>query len=263
MVKVGYDSTHGKLKGTVKAEKSNPVISAKPISIFQEQDPTNIEWGDAGDEYAVESTGEGCSLLEGGAKKISISAHSTDALIFAMGVNHEKYDNSLKIVSNASCSTNCLSSLAKVIHYNNGIVEELMTTVHAITATKKTMPGPARKLWHDSWGASQNIIPASTYATKAVVRVIPELNRKLTSMAFHVLAPKVSVVDLSCHLGKTAKYYDIKKLVKQALKGPLKSILGPTEDQVVSCNFKNDTQSSTFNAGAVTVLNDHLVKFIF
>nr|XP_045748816.1 glyceraldehyde-3-phosphate dehydrogenase-like [Mirounga angustirostris] len=144
-----YDSTHVKFKGTVKAEKRNPIINAKPISIFQERDPTNIKWGDAGAEYAVESTGEGCSLLEGGAKRISISAHSTDALIFAMGVNHEKYDNSLKIVSNASCSTSCLSSLAKVIHYNNGIVEELMTTVHAITATKKTMPGLAGKLCHD------------------------------------------------------------------------------------------------------------------
>ncbi|MEJ1280883.1 hypothetical protein NN561_011830 [Cricetulus griseus] len=201
-----YDSTHGKFKGTVKAENGKLVINGKAVSIFQERDSANIKWGDAGAEYAVESTGERDSAnikwgdagaeyavestgvfttmekagahLKGRAKWVIISAPSADAPTFVMGVNHNEYNNSLKIVSNVSCTTNCLAPLAKVIHDNFGIVEELMTTVHAITATKKTVDGPSRKLWCDGRNAAQNIIPASTGAAKAVGKVIPELNRK-------------------------------------------------------------------------------------
>ncbi|XP_011790527.1 PREDICTED: glyceraldehyde-3-phosphate dehydrogenase isoform X6 [Colobus angolensis palliatus] len=231
-----YDSTHGKFHGTVKAENGKLVINGSPITIFQERDPSKIKWGDAGAEYVVESTGVFTTM--------------------------EKYDNSLKIVSNASCTTNCLAPLAKVIHDNFGIVEGLMTTVHAITATQKTVDGPSGKLWRDGRGALQNIIPASTGAAKAVGKVIPELNGKLTGMAFRVPTANVSVVDLTCRLEKPAKYDDIKKVVKQASEGPLKGILGYTEHQVVSSDFNSDTHSSTFDAGAGIALNDHFVKLI-
>ncbi|XP_011790526.1 PREDICTED: glyceraldehyde-3-phosphate dehydrogenase isoform X5 [Colobus angolensis palliatus] len=231
-----YDSTHGKFHGTVKAENGKLVINGSPITIFQERDPSKIKWGDAGAEYVVESTGVFTTMekagahLQGGAKRVIISAPSADAPMFVMGVNHEKYDNSLKIVSNASCTTNCLAPLAKVIHDNFGIVEGLMTTVHAITATQKTVDGPSGKLWRDGRGALQNIIPASTGAAKAVGKVIPELNGKLTGMAFRVPTANVSVVDLTCRLEKPAKY--------------------------------DDTHSSTFDAGAGIALNDHFVKLI-
>jgi len=269
-----YDSTHGRFKGIVKAEGGKLIVSyhgksTHTITVFQEMKPENIKWGATGAEYIVESTGVFTTLdkakvhLGAGAKKVIISAPSADAPMFVMGVNNTSYDPANNhIISNASCTTNCLAPLAKVIHDNFGIVEGLMTTVHATTATQKTVDGPSAKLWRDGRGAAQNIIPASTGAAKAVGKVIPALNGKLTGMAFRVPTPDVSVVDLTCRLEKAATYDQIKEAVKKASQGELKGILGYTEDEVVSTDFLGDPLSSIFDAKAGMALNDHFVKLI-
>jgi len=263
-----YDSTHGRFKGEVKAEGGFLVINGQKITVFQERDPKAIAWAKAGAEYIVESTGVFTTIekasyhFEGGAKKVIISAPSADAPMFVCGVNLESYDKSMKVVSNASCTTNCLAPLAKVIHDNFEIIEGLMTTVHATTATQKTVDGPSGKLWRDGRGAAQNIIPAATGAAKAVGKVIPALNGKITGMAFRVPTADVSVVDLTVRLAKPAPYDQIKLKMKEAANGPMKGILDYTEDQVVSTDFLSDTHSSIFDADAGISLNDHFVKLI-
>lgn len=263
-----YDSTHGRYKGDVKAEDGQLVINGTKISVYNCMKPDEIPWGTAGADYVVESTGvfttiEKANLhLQGGAKKVIISAPSADAPMFVMGVNNDKYENGMNIISNASCTTNCLAPLAKVINDNFGIEEALMTTVHAYTATQKTVDGPSSKAWRDGRTAAQNIIPASTGAAKAVGKVIPELNGKLTGMAFRVPTPDVSVVDLTCRLQKGASMEEIKKAVKDASTGKMKGILGYTEDQVVSSDFIGDTNSSIFDAQAGIALTPTFVKLI-
>jgi len=263
-----FDSTHGRFKGTVAAEGGFLVVNGQKITVFSERDPKDIKWASAGAEYIVESTGvfttieKASTHLAGGAKKVIISAPSADAPMFVCGVNLDKYDPSMKVVSNASCTTNCLAPLAKVIHDNFEIVEGLMTTVHATTATQKTVDGPSGKLWRDGRGAQQNIIPAATGAAKAVGKVIPSLNGKLTGMAFRVPVANVSVVDLTVRLGKPAPYELIKQKVKEAANGPLKGILEYTEEEVVSSDFIGSTSSSIFDAAAGIPLTDTFVKLI-
>merc|ERR1712061_489215 len=263
-----YDSTHGRFKGEVKEDGKFLYVNGQKITVFNERDPKDIKWADAGAEYIVESTGvfttmEGAQKhMAGGAKKVVISAPSADAPMFVMGVNQEKYDPSLKVVSNASCTTNCLAPLAKVINDNYGIIEGLMTTVHATTATQKTVDGPSGKDWRGGRGAAQNIIPSSTGAAKAVGKVIPELNGKLTGMAFRVPTPDVSVVDLTVRLGKETTYEDICAKMKEAAEGKMKGFLDYTEDQVVSTDFVGDTHSSIFDAKAGIMLSSTFVKLV-
>jgi len=263
-----YDSTHGRFKGTVVSEDGFLVVNGQKITVFSERDPKDIKWGSAGAEYVVESTGvfttieKASAHLNGGAKKVIISAPSADAPMFVCGVNLEAYDPKYQVISNASCTTNCLAPLAKVIHDNFEIVEGLMTTVHATTATQKTVDGPSGKLWRDGRGAQQNIIPASTGAAKAVGKVIPSLNGKLTGMAFRVPVANVSVVDLTVRLGKPATYDQIKKKVQEAANGPLKGILDYTDEDVVSSDFVGSTYSSVFDAAAGIQLSDKFVKLI-
>merc|ERR1719348_118949 len=264
-----YDSTHGKFKGEVKEDGKFLYVNGMKITVFNERDPAAINWASAGAEYIVESTGvfttndKAIVHTKGGAKKVIISAPSADAPMFVMGVNHEKYDKSLTVVSNASCTTNCLAPLAKVINDNFGIIEGLMTTVHAVTATQKTVDGPSGKDWRGGRGAAQNIIPSSTGAAKAVGKVIPELNGKLTGMAFRVPTPDVSVVDLTVRLEKGASYEEICKKIKEASEaGPLKGILGYTTDMVVSTDFLGDTRSSIVDAKAGIQLSPTFVKLV-
>jgi len=264
-----YDSTHGQHKGDIKIEGGKLVIDGNAITIFGERDPASIPWGSVGAEYVVESTGvfttteKASAHLTGGAKKVIISAPSADAPMFVMGVNQDSYSPDMKIVSNASCTTNCLAPLAKVINDNYGILEGLMTTVHATTATQKTVDGPSNKDWRGGRGAAQNIIPASTGAAKAVGKVIPELNGKLTGMAFRVPTPDVSVVDLTVRLQKEASYEEICAKLKEASEtGPMAGILGYTDEMVVSTDFLGDDRSSIFDAKAGIQLSKTFVKLV-
>ena len=263
-----YDSTHGQYDGTVTKDGSKLVIDGKKIAVFTERDATKIPWASAGCDYVVESTGifttieKASAHLKGGAKCVFISAPSADAPMYVMGVNHNQYKGE-DIVSNASCTTNCLGPLAKIIHEEYGIVEGLMTTVHATTATQKTVDGPSGKDWRGGRGAGQNIIPSSTGAAKAVGKVIPALNGKLTGMAFRVPTPDVSVVDLTAKLGKETTYDEIKALIKAKCETPeWKGIMGYTEDQVVSTDFQGDSRSSVFDAGAGIMLTSTFVKLV-
>jgi len=263
-----YDSTHGQYKGEVSASDGKLVVDGRSITVFSERDPSAIPWGTVGAVYVVESTGVFTTLEKagshhkGGAEKVIISAPSADAPMFVMGVNHEAYNKDMKIVSNASCTTNCLAPLAKVINDNFGILEGLMTTVHAVTATQKTVDGPSGKDWRGGRGAAQNIIPSSTGAAKAVGKVIPELNGKLTGMAFRVPTPDVSVVDLTVRLNKEATYAEICAKLKEASEGSMKGILGYTEDMVVSTDFLGDQRSSIFDAKAGIQLSGTFVKLV-
>lgn len=263
-----YDSVHGKFDGEVEIRDGKFIVNGKEIKVFGEREPKNIPWKSCGAEYIVESTGvftlnkDARAHLDAGAKKVIISAPSKDSPMFVMGVNHEKYKSSMDVVSNASCTTNCLAPLAKVIHENFGILEGLMTTVHATTATQKTVDGPSKKDWRAGRSALDNIIPSSTGAAKAVGEVIPDLKGKLTGMSFRVPTSNVSVVDLTCRLEKSATYEDIKEAVKKASQSNLKGILGYTEDAVVSTDFIGDARVSIFDANAGISLNDNFVKLV-
>jgi len=263
-----YDSTHGQFKGEVKVEGNNLIVNGKTIAFYQERDPAAIPWKDTGAYYVVESTGvftttdKAKAHLKGGAKKVVISAPSADAPMFVMGVNEKTYDPKIEVVSNASCTTNCLAPLAKVIHDKYTIIEGLMTTIHSYTATQKTVDGPSAKDWRGGRTAAQNIIPSSTGAAKAVGKVIPALNGKLTGMSMRVPTSNVSVVDLTVRIEKGASYEDIKKTIKDASEGELKGILGYTEDDVVSTDLNGDPHSSIFDAKAGISLNDNFVKLV-
>ncbi|KAG5546902.1 hypothetical protein RHGRI_018908 [Rhododendron griersonianum] len=264
-----YDSTHGGFKGTIKVlDESTLVINGKQIKVSSIRDPADIPWGDYGAEYVVESSGvfttidKASAHKKGGAKKVVISAPSADAPMFVIGVNESAYKPDMDVVSNASCTTNCLAPLAKVVHEEFGILEGLMTTVHATTATQKTVDGPSMKDWRGGRGAAQNIIPSSTGAAKAVGKVLPELNGKLTGMAFRVPTPNVSVVDLTCRLEKSASYEDVKAAIKNASEGPLLGILGYTDEDVVSNDFLGDSRSSIFDAKAGIGLSASFMKLV-
>eukprot|EP01040_Poterioochromonas_malhamensis_P003013 gene3012-3200_t len=265
-----YDSVHGKYPGDVQVKDGKLIVDGREIVVSNEREPEKIQWGNAGADYVVESTGkflteEGAAKhFTGGAKKIVMSAPSKDKTpMFVVGVNHKSYTKDIKIVSNASCTTNCLAPLAKVIHDNFGIKEGLMTTVHATTATQPTVDGPSVKDWRGGRGAvGINIIPSSTGAAKAVGKVIPALNGKLTGAAFRVPTANVSVVDLTVVLDKGAKYDTIKQAIRAASEGELKGILGYTEDAVVSSDFVSDPRSSIFDAGAGIALSDNFVKLV-
>lgn len=264
-----YDSTHGRFNGTVAVENGQLVVNGKTIRVTAEKDPANLRWNEIGAEYVVESTGlfleksKAALHIQAGAKRVIMSAPAKDDTpTFVMGVNHLQYQASMDIVSNASCTTNCLAPVAKVLNDNFGITEGLMTTVHAVTATQKTVDGPSAKDWRGGRGAYQNIIPSSTGAAKAVGLVIPALKGKLTGMSFRVPTPNVSVVDLTCRLDKATSYEEIKKVMKNASENELKGILGYTEDAVVSNDFLGDSRTSIFDADAGIMLNEHFVKVV-
>jgi glyceraldehyde 3-phosphate dehydrogenase len=263
-----YDSVHGRFAGKVEAKDGKLVINGRPIAIFGERDPATIPWSSVGAEYIVESTGvfttvdKASAHLKGGAKKVIISAPSADAPMFVCGVNLDAYDPKYTVISNASCTTNCLAPIAKVLHDRYGIVEGLMSTIHATTATQKTVDGPSSKDWRGGRSVNNNIIPSSTGAAKAVGKVIPSLNGKLTGLAFRVPTLDVSVVDLVVRLEKGATYDEIKATVKEASEGAYKGIIEYTEDAVVSTDFIGHTASSIFDATAGIQLNANFVKII-
>jgi glyceraldehyde 3-phosphate dehydrogenase len=263
-----HDSTHGRFDGDVRVENGQLVVNGNRVRISAERDPNNLNWGEIGVDYVLESTGffltdeTARAHITAGAKRVVMSAPSKDDTpIFVMGVNNHTYAGQA-IVSNASCTTNCLAPIAKVVNDNFGIVSGLMTTVHATTATQKTVDSPSVKDWRGGRGAGQNIIPSSTGAAKAVGRVIPELNGKLTGMAFRVPTPNVSVVDLTVNLAKPASYEAIKAAMKAASEGPMAGILGYTEDDVVSTDFLGESCTSVFDARAGIALTDTFVKLV-
>lgn len=263
------DSVHGKFDGTIEVKDGNLVVNGKTIKVFAEKEPAKIQWGSVGADYVVDSTGRfrkkdlAAAHLKGGAKKVIISAPSEDAPMFVMGVNNEKYETSMDVISNASCTTNCLAPLAKLLNDKFGIVEGLMTTVHAATATQSLVDMASKKDWRQGRSALVNIIPAGTGAAKAVGKVCPELDGKLTGMAFRVPVADVSVVDLTVRLQKGATFEEIKQTIKKASEeGPMKGILGYTDGQVVSTDFTGDSRSSIFDANSSIALNDNFVKLI-
>ena len=264
-----YDTIHGNFKGTVEVKDGKLVVNARVIRVTGEKDPANLKWNEVGAEYVIESTGLFLSRdkaeahLKAGAKRVILSAPSKDDTpMFVYGVNHKSYKKEMDIISNASCTTNCLAPVTKVLNDNFGIVEALMTTVHATTATQKTVDGPSAKDWRGGRAAAGNIIPSSTGAAKAVTKVIPELKGKLTGMAFRVPTLNVSVVDLTCRLEKATDYDAIKAAMKKASETELKGILGYTEDEVVSSDFIGDARTSIFDAKAGIMLNANFVKIV-
>ena len=263
-----YDTVHGRFNGTIEAKDGNLVVNGKEIKVYNEMDPHNIPWGEIGVDYVLECSGVFTTMekaqahLDAGAKKVIISAPSKDAPMFVMGVNNKEYDSSMNIVSNASCTTNCLAPLAKVIHDNFGIKEGLMTTVHATTATQKTVDGASKKDWRGGRAAAANIIPSSTGAAKAVGKVIPSLNGKLTGMAFRVPTVDVSVVDLTCNLEKPTTYEEICEVMKKASENEFKGIIEYVEDPVVSSDFTTDPHTSIFDSTAGIMLTDTFVKLV-
>ena len=265
---VKYDTVHGRFNGTIASEEGKLIVNGKEIKVYNEMDPKNIPWGADGVEYVLECSGVFTTMdkakahLEAGAKKVIISAPSKDAPMFVMGVNNDTYTPDMDIISNASCTTNCLAPLAKVINDNFGIKDGLMTTVHSVTATQKTVDGPSKKDWRGGRAATYNIIPSSTGAAKAVGKVIPELEGKLTGMSFRVPTLDVSVVDLTCNLEKPATYDEIVEAVKKACDGELKGIMDWTEDSVVSSDFIHDYHTSIFDVKAGIQLTDTFVKLV-
>jgi len=263
-----YDTIHGRFNGTVEIVNGKFLVNGKEVAVYDISDPSQIPWAECGAEYVVESTGvftttdKASAHLAAGAKKVVISAPSADAPMFVMGVNQDKYTSDMNVVSNASCTTNCLAPLAKVVHDNFGITDGLMTTVHATTATQKTVDGTSKKDWRGGRAAAGNIIPSSTGAAKAVGKVIPELNGKLTGMSFRVPTLDVSVVDLTVNLAKPTTYEEICAAMKKASEGELKGILGYTDEDVVSSDFIHDARTSIFDAKAGIMLTDKFVKLV-
>jgi glyceraldehyde 3-phosphate dehydrogenase len=264
-----YDTVHGGFKGTVAVKDGHLVVNGHTIRVTAEKDPANLKWGEVGAEYVIESTGLFLSRdkaeahLKAGAKRVIMSAPSKDETpMFVYGVNHKNYKKEMDMISNASCTTNCLAPVTKVLNDNFGIIEGLMTTVHATTATQKTVDGPSAKDWRGGRAAAGNIIPSSTGAAKAVTKVIPELKGKLTGMAFRVPTLNVSVVDLTCRLEKGTDYEGIKAAMKKASENELKGVLGYTEDEVVSSDFIGDSRTSIFDAKAGIMLNANFVKIV-